>query len=157
MVADIEDIWVIDSGASRHITYRREWFTVFESCVNMKITLGDNSICDVLRIGIINIKKFVNNRWENGKIENLLYVPKLRKNLFSVGVITSRGYEVNFSKDEVQILKNGFIVIKGIKQENELFCMLFIVEMKCELYNCKHERLGHKCECNGQAGIYRIH
>ena len=41
--------------------------------------LGDNGECEVRGVGTVKIQKFVNNEWFSSTIENVLYVPKLRK------------------------------------------------------------------------------
>ncbi|KYN14489.1 Copia protein [Trachymyrmex cornetzi] len=38
------DVWLLDSGASRHLCCRREWFTDFSSCNDERVYLGDNTI-----------------------------------------------------------------------------------------------------------------
>lgn len=47
------------------------------------------------------IERFVEGAWFESRIENVTYVPEMKKNLFSVGVCTSRGYEVIFQKNYV--------------------------------------------------------
>ena len=38
---DISDVWITDSKASRHITFRRKWFSEIRECQNIEISLGD--------------------------------------------------------------------------------------------------------------------
>lgn len=93
---DMNEVWVTDSGASRHITFRRDWLTDFHPSSGDTVYLGDDGACDVQGSGVVQIEKFNGDNWESAVIEDVLYVPKLRKNLFSVGVITSKGFEVVF-------------------------------------------------------------
>ena len=97
------------------VTFRRELFCGFRECSNVTATLGDDGQCLARGVGTILIRKFVNGRWENGRIKNMLYVPKLKKNLFSVGVCTDLGYEFNFKRNEVYVSGKDGIVAKGIK------------------------------------------
>ncbi|XP_077277499.1 uncharacterized protein LOC143905782 [Temnothorax americanus] len=63
--ADQKDIWITDSGASRHMTPRREWFSDFTKLKNSEpIFLSDNKKCDVIGKGTIQIQKFVNDKDE---------------------------------------------------------------------------------------------
>lgn len=79
---DQREVWLTDSGASAHMTFRREWLTEYRKDPhNGTVVLGDNKECDVADIGTVNIKKFSNGAWEKSKIENVLYVPKLKKKL----------------------------------------------------------------------------
>src|SRR5436190_11853438 len=42
-----EDTWIMDSGSSRHVSYRREFFeTLDESTKDVKVFLGDNRQLD---------------------------------------------------------------------------------------------------------------
>ncbi|EZA50699.1 Copia protein [Ooceraea biroi] len=96
--------------------------------------------------------RYVYRQWIETRIEDVLYVPKLRKNLFSVGVCTLKGFEVKFLNDRVLIVKNNKTVAVGAKQANELYRMHFQVKTveNCAEANVSnanfklwHERLGH--------------
>ncbi|XP_046407492.1 uncharacterized protein LOC124172130 [Ischnura elegans] len=80
--SEVRETWLMDSGASRHICYRREWFNDLVECGDISVTLGDNTKCTAVGVGTVVIRKYANKKWELGRIENVLYVPQLRKNLF---------------------------------------------------------------------------
>lgn len=86
-----ESVWITDSGASKHITFRRDWLTNFQPAKGHSIALCDNGLCEVLGSGTVFIEKLVNSELIQGKIENVLYVPQLKKNLFSVVCIRRKG------------------------------------------------------------------
>ena len=118
--------------------------------------LGDNGECDVSSVGTVKIRKFVNKEWTSSTIVNVLYVPKLRKNLFSVGMCAERGFAVTFSENRVVISRRGEIVAEGAKQANAIYRMFFSVfpvhgdcateinvsESSADL-KLWHERFGH--------------
>lgn len=52
---DISDVWLLDSGASRHISFKREWFTNFSVTSGEYVMLGDNGECEVRGIGSVKI------------------------------------------------------------------------------------------------------
>lgn len=145
------DVWITDSGASRHITYRRDWYSDFRPSSGESISLGDNGVCEVIGTGTIIIDKLVNGEWHEARIEDVLYVPKVKKNLFSVGVCTSKGFEVVFKKQNVIIYRNREIVASGVKQDNEIYRMFFKVKsprLSGEInvstsLKVWHERMGH--------------
>ena len=121
------------------------------------MSFGDDKECRVFGEGTIKIEKFVDGAWYPSKIKKVLYIPQMKKNLFSVGQCTSRGHEVFFSGDRVEIRNRGKIVAFGVKQENQIFRMLFRVrhaEKVDEANVAKtglqvwHERFGH---VNGNA------
>lgn len=96
MNADSRDIWLLDSGASKYMSFQRSWFNNFVE-INESVCLGDNSTCKVKGRGTIHIQKYVNGTWTDGRIDNVLYVPDLKKNLLSMGVITQKGYDLRLS------------------------------------------------------------
>lgn len=143
-----EEMWILDSGASSHMTYRRNYFSNFKpefSCVR----LGDKSELSVQGSGSINIKKFLNGKWFDSTINNVLYVPELKRNLFSEGVVTSKGFSVTKNKDSAFIKNSdGSVAATAIKQPNNLYKLLFksiSVDGEANVVTLKqwHDRLGH--------------
>ncbi|XP_012236494.1 uncharacterized protein LOC105680270 [Bombus impatiens] len=58
------DVWIIDSGATDHMTGRREWFGVFEEFDNtVKIEIGDGTFMDACGKGKIRVETFVDSKW----------------------------------------------------------------------------------------------
>lgn len=109
-------------------------------------------MCEVAGEGIVTIEKFVNGVWSEARIENVLYVPAVRSNLFSVGVCTSKGLEARFAGDCVDMIDSGEIVVTGVKQANQIYRMLFRVKdlhnigeanMSTMSLKIWYERLGH--------------
>lgn len=150
--ADKNDVWITDSGASAHITFRREWLVNFRSVSGEKISLGDDGECDVIGTGTAPIEKLVNGKWQNSVIENVLFVPQVTKNLLSVGVCTNRSFRVSFENGSVEMSRNGHIEATGVKQTNCLYRMFFRApsqdnrnETNIAAIDLKiwHERLGH--------------
>lgn len=122
----------------------------YRLCQGEIVSLGDNGVRVAEGTGKIVINKLVNGVWKLGSIENVLYVPSLRKNLFSVGVCTTKDFEVRFKGKHVIVLMNGKIVAQGTKQDNDIFRMFFRVVKPDEAnvssvvnLNVWHERMGH--------------
>ncbi|XP_071577537.1 uncharacterized protein [Temnothorax nylanderi] len=67
-----KDVWITDSGASAHITYRRDWVEDLRPLAGEKVTLGDGGECKVVGVGKVRIEKLVNGEWEPGIIEGVL-------------------------------------------------------------------------------------
>lgn len=144
-----EDVWLTDSGASCHVTFHREWLSDYRSVSGEKVKLGAE--CDVRGIGNVHIEKLVRGTWENATIRNVFFVPKIKKNLLSVGILTSGGYEVSFKDNRVLLMKNDLEYANGVKQNNDVYRMFFRVNTLRAIpeaniaMNLKqwHERLGH--------------
>lgn len=75
------------------MSFQREWFNDFVE-INESVCLGDNSTCQVKGRDNIHIQKYINGKWIDGRINDVLYVPNLRKNLFSTGVVTQKGFDL---------------------------------------------------------------
>lgn len=56
-------VWVTDSGASRHITHKREWLTDYRAVSGVFVLLGDNQVCNATGVGTAHIE---NTTTENG-------------------------------------------------------------------------------------------
>ncbi|CAB0029885.1 unnamed protein product, partial [Trichogramma brassicae] len=150
--APAADVCVADSGASAHTTHNRNWLTNYRPSKKVNtIILGDEGECAVVGEGTVVINRFLNGEWHEALIENVLYVPKLKKNLFSIGQITSKGYEVNFTDAYVKLKKNDTVVAVGIMQTNCIYRLLFktVIQEQAEVNACEtnlkiwHERLAH--------------
>jgi hypothetical protein len=46
--------WIVDSGATQHMTFKQEWFTTYERISPRKVFIGDDSILEAIGKG--NIK-----------------------------------------------------------------------------------------------------
>lgn len=149
--ADTKDVWLTDSGSSCHVTFHKEWLSDYRPVSGEKVKLGDDGECEVHGVGNVHIEKLVKGKWENATIRNVFHVPDLKKNLLSVGVVTSGGYEVSFRDNRVKLLKNDLVYASGIKQNNDVYRMFFRVSNPYAApeanvsTNLKlwHERLGH--------------
>lgn len=147
--SDIKDVWILDSGASKHVSFHRNWFSSFSPCNGDKIILGDGTMCDVKGHGTIMIKSFVHGKWIDSILRDVLFVPTLNKNLLSVGACMKKNYNILFKGNSVEILSNGELKATGIRQQNNLFYMIFkIVSDEANINTISslkvwHERLGH--------------
>ncbi|UYV70226.1 hypothetical protein LAZ67_7002240 [Cordylochernes scorpioides] len=144
------DIWWADSGASCSMTFRREWFKSFTPIHNdHRIYLGDNTSVLAEGTGDIEILAMVNGKWIATSIRNVLYSSKLKKNLFSLGVCTEKGYRVDIDKDELRIYSRKDLKAVGQRQDG-LYKMMFRVTSSSQGFSAKinnlqlwHERLAH--------------
>lgn len=147
-----ENSWIMDSGASAHMTFRKDFFYQLSDCNQKTLSLGNKQTVEVSGIGSILIKRYVNGQWENGELHNVLYVPSLRRNLFSEGVIIRKQYTIVKKDTNALIYKNSKVVMSAKITENNLYELNIktVVPESCNLVqNDKndiklwHERLGH--------------
>ena len=147
---NIQDLLLSDSGATKHISFRREWFDSLTSVNGEQILFGDNSVKDVVGIGSIKIKRLVHGNWVDRRLNDVLYVPDFKKNLFSMNVCTKIGIRATYEDDRVilQMKNTNEIVAEGIKYHSDICCLYFKFVQPESNYSeaslqSMHERLGH--------------
>jgi hypothetical protein len=93
--------WLVDSGASKHMTGYKEILSDFETkYFAEQVELGDEKCYKIEGVGSISF------RLESGArlhVDEVLYVPGLKKNLLSVATLEDKGYWVIF-KDRKALL-----------------------------------------------------
>ena len=145
----MEESWLLDGGASSHITYRREWFADYRTNRDgSTITFGDDGMCEVFGVGTVFTERFVEGKWHSLKLENVLYVPGMKKNLVSVGACTARGLSVSLKNNKATTMRESKTIVTGVKLSNNLYTLFIRVleftssAMVADLKTW-HERLGH--------------
>jgi hypothetical protein len=89
-VGDLKNIWLIDSGCSRHMTRDKGWFSSLVPMVTKRyITFGDNGRGRVLSEGEIKVSDKITLRCVS-------LVQSLGYNLLSVSQLLDEGFEVLF-------------------------------------------------------------
>jgi hypothetical protein len=92
--------WLLDSGASRHMTPQREWFSTYRSLVPpVPVRVGDGT--KIYAIGIGRILVTLRNRKgreTNACIEAALHVPDLNASLMSVTQLNEKRTNVLFQR-----------------------------------------------------------
>lgn len=143
------ETWIMDSGASAHMTYRLDFYQSLDSNFKSRVTLGNNQHLSVEGKGTIKIQKLIHGKWYNATINNVLYIPQLRKNLFSEGVLTEKGMKVVKFDNEANVFEDSKLVAVAVKDSSNTYKMLFRT-MICSANlsvsdNLKlwHERCGH--------------
>lgn len=154
-VTNSDEHWILDSGASAHMTSRKEYFAKLEILNSpLNVILGNSKSLEVQGKGTVNIEKFINGNWYSSTINDVLYVPSLTKNLLSEGVLTQKGMKIIKESNKASIYLNNQLVACAVQQEsNKLYKMLFRtkyqetselnVTEKHSSLKTWHERLGH--------------
>ena len=146
------DDWFIDSAASRHMTYDRSSLSDFvEETSN--VFLGDDMNLPAVGRGNVIIPVYENSKVTNLKLQNVLYVPGLKKNLVSVGAMVLNKDDDNdkavvyFDDEKCVVSKGGknytighFIGNKLYKLNNRREYASIAKTSSAELW---HQRLGH--------------
>lgn len=113
---DDDNACFIDFGASIHMSCKRDWFDTYHEINNGgHIYLGDNRSHEIKGYG--NISVMMPDEQEK-QIQNVVYVPGLKKNLMSVSTITDQHLKVEFVKSHClvkDVQDNYKVVAKGMR------------------------------------------
>jgi hypothetical protein len=145
-VGDLKNIWLIDSGCSRHMTRDKGWFSSLVLVVTKRyITFGDNGRAHVLSEGVIKVSDKITLR-------HVALVQLLGYNLLSVSQLLDEGFEVLFRPSGSRILDSrgdlvcmavpeGQVFRAGFSQSSSVeHC--FLAGSSSELWKW-HRKLGH--------------
>jgi transposase InsO family protein len=92
-----QDIWVLDTGASNHMTGRRDALSSLDTSVRGTVKFGDGSLVNIEGIGSVVLQ----TKKEGHKVlTDVYYIPKLRSNIVSLGQLEEGGCKV--------VLEDGF-------------------------------------------------
>ena len=148
-----EDIWLADSGASMHMTYRRDFFSTLDTLDETRyVKIADDKVLPAAGKGTIVIHEKVLEKTTIRELKNVLFVPELRRNLFSIGTINGKNFSFHSYQTYCKVRDtNGQLTSRGVRH-GKLFKMHFEIEIpvKCNVVESQqnklklwHERFGH--------------
>lgn len=143
--------WILDSGASHHMTANREWFNTYQSEVrNVKIARGH---IQAHGIGTILVKIFDGINWSNGVLKDVLFVPQIETNLFSQNHALDEGLIVEGNSKEVKFKRttDNNTVVLGQRHGNLTIICIKVLVAEAKLATKEnssiqlwHEKLAHQ-------------
>jgi hypothetical protein len=110
-----QEEWQLDSGASHHMCSHRNWFISYQSVDEGVVFMGNGIPCKIVGVGSIRIRMF------DGIVRELTdvrYVPELKSNLISLGVLDSCGYKYTGQGGALTLSKGSLVVMKATKVDN---------------------------------------
>jgi hypothetical protein len=103
--------WWIDSCASRHVCKERSLFKTFETVEDGYVLFKGNSTTAFAKgKGTVNLEFTYGNVLT---LTDVYYIPKIRKNLVSGGLLNKFGFKCVFDSDQFMLTKGGIFVGKG--------------------------------------------
>ena len=140
--------WVIDSGASRHMSGESNLFENYIEFSNpINVTLGDERCLKAMGTGNI----YINNNDDNIRyvLNDVLYVPELSFNLFSVGKCANKGHNITFNNNGCAVIsKSGDVLVNGQKEGDLYYLNVHDNDIYCNIADTSdlelwHRRYGH--------------
>uniref|UniRef100_A0A2N9IBB7 Integrase catalytic domain-containing protein n=1 Tax=Fagus sylvatica TaxID=28930 RepID=A0A2N9IBB7_FAGSY len=148
------DVWLMDSGATWHMTPRREWFHQYEPISGGSVFMGDDHALEIAGIGTIKLKMC------DGMvrtIQEVRHVKGLKKNLLSLGQLDNNGCKTHIQNGIMKIVKGALVMMKAEKIAANLYMLkgktqqegeasTALASSAEELTMMWHRKLGHMSE-----------
>jgi len=115
---DHSDEWIMDSACDFHMTPDINCFTSLDTSVGGTVYMGNRSACKVGGSGTVKLKM------SDGSLRELVdvrYVPKLQKNLISVGALEASGMRVTIADGVLKVCKGALVMMKATRRRNMYF------------------------------------
>ncbi|KAG5889107.1 hypothetical protein JTB14_003910 [Gonioctena quinquepunctata] len=123
------DDWCMDTGASEHMCWNDTFFENISIVKKIrKLKVGDGNLLNVEGYGTVKLWAFNGTKLLKTTLSNVLYVPELKFNLFSVGCALDKGFHMVSESNKCEIMDNEGHVCAVAYRNNKLYKMDFIRE-----------------------------
>ncbi len=143
--------WIVDSGATQHMTFQQEWFTTYERISPRRVFMGNDTVLEAINKGNIKTTMQVGGKMSHTTITQIFHVPKMKNNFIFVSKFISEGFKVEFDKDGCKVNDaQGVVVAEARKDKNLYLFNVKVCKDTAHITNFLdegamfwHERLGH--------------
>lgn len=149
LAGDTSDMksWIIDSGASFHVTPYRECFAKYCGGRQGVVYLGNNYACEIAGVGDVLLMLSDGSRF---MLKNVRHVPQIKKNLISTGLLDDDGFHTTFGDAKWKFTKGSMVIARGHKVDTLYPLFASDVCLSTDLFSAElpmvelwHGRLGH--------------
>ena len=134
--------WIMDSGATKHMTSHRTAFDTYEVICPRDVRLSDGSVAKAIGMGSIVVGVETRGKATTIRITDVLHVPKLQANLLSVSKLVSKGLKVRFHMNECIVGGANGDTVAIARREDNLYQMTFTEVHGAHSANSEHSRAG---------------
>jgi hypothetical protein len=117
--ASWEDTWILDTGVTFHMTFRRDFFETFSNHFDGIVYFADKSQLNPSGIGSIRLRLL---GIVDYILHDVLYIPQLKRNLMSLIHIRQQGNSIHMFDGIIEIRKayDQVIVMTGVEEDKLL-------------------------------------
>ena len=140
---------MIDTGASLHVTSRKEFFTSYTPGDFGVLKMGNDGLVSVIGMGDVSL---VSNNGTKLTLKDVRHAPDVRLNLISAGKLDDEAFCNTFSEGQWKLTKGSLVVARGKKSSN-LYLMQALtsretvnVTLNDNSTELWHKRLSHMSE-----------
>ncbi|GJW81427.1 retrovirus-related pol polyprotein from transposon TNT 1-94 [Tanacetum coccineum] len=147
---------IMDLGCSYHMTPRLDILFDFLEYDGGSVQLGDNMEYKIRGIGKVRLKLKDGSSF---MLHNVRYIPKLKRNLISLGTLEKEGFTVKLQSGKIKVINGSKVILSGIRRDNCVYSLdghalagelNASVEEKDNLAQVWHKRLRHISEAGLQ-------
>jgi hypothetical protein len=114
-------VWVLDIGASNHMTGTREALTKLNEQVSGTVRFGDGSCIEIKGLGSIVMEGCDQ---QHKVLANVYYIPKLKSNIISLGQLEEAGCDVRLKNGRLTVVDSeGILIISVPRTNNRLYTL----------------------------------
>ena len=143
--------WILDSGCSYHMCPIKEYFTSLKLVDGGSVLMGNNHACEKKGEGTVLLKLHDGTTRE---LHNVWFVPDLKNNLISLGVLESKGFKITLENGALKVSTGVLTVMRGERRKNLYFLQgnsvvggaATVVDKGADTSKLWHMRLGHAGE-----------
>ena len=106
----LSDVWIVDSGATWHMTPRQDWFCTYEPISEGSVFMGNDHALEIAGIGTVKLKMYDGTVCT---IQGVRHVKGLKKNLLSIGQLDDLGCKTHIEGGILKVLKGALVVMKA--------------------------------------------
>jgi hypothetical protein len=140
--------WCLDTGATHHMTGRREFFAELDSTVRGSVKFGDASAVEIKGVGSVI---FAAKTGEHRLLTGVYYIPALRNSIISLGQLDENGSRVLIEHGILRIWdRHRRLLAKVTRGANRLYVLdvqvaqpLCLAARRDDKAWQWHERFGH--------------
>jgi len=124
--------WVMDSGASHHMTGQAELRTHARQCAPVHSLLADGGERVATTSGTVHLTIEADEGETTLSLLDVLMVPGLMISLFSVRLASACGYEIEFHQNRVLVKHKGTVELQGTLR-GKLYVLATVDEVGAEM------------------------
>ena len=124
-ISKSSDVWLVDSGATQHMTSTKKFMKNYKEISPVDVHLADDGVVQAIETGDIIMSMKTPRGIKKGMLIGVWHIPKLSRNLFSVGRFTKDVGAVTFESEGCYAETKGLKWKIGAREGKGLFklCM----------------------------------
>lgn len=146
--SNLETRWIIDSGCSFHMTWKKESFISLDESLTGTVRMANDTISQVMGQGSVKIEN------EDGSMVILTkgrYIPEMKRNLIYLGTLEAKGCRYISEGGVLKIFRDERMLLQGRRHDTPYFLCEKETDMSISTCNevkeddthLRHSRMGH--------------